>query len=501
MIDVQGIVTKLMAIEQRPYTVLNGRIKDVNVSISAMGEIKAKVDSLYVALGAVQDASVLPSKSVSSSDESAVKATVTGAAAAVPGKITVVPIELAAAQVTSFKGFTKEALTDPSAFLSDVAGANTFRIKLDSTGFSDGFSEEDIANGVLTRSFAVYDGTVTLEALVKQINEDVVLSSRVRASIVNTGDGSASYALVLTGVQTGEAKKFSVEVDVGGEGPVGGGAASDPRQSVGPSNPSNVSWGRIQRSDVLASSAEVKVQGLSVKSNSNVFADALPGVSFEVFKKAPLETFSLNIAKDNAAMLAKVKAFAAALTDLLKRGQELTKPGTEDQAAGPLAGNNGMLSLLSAVRSSYQSGFSFNDPLVVEQLKDTALKGRGSVEKPLYWSALGLDVSRDGTVSVNESSLTSALSGPLGSALFTGFNASLRTVLRSFQGTSGSVYSVIDSMRLNVKTLTVSKSDMEDRLEKKRAALLQQYASLDAKLVGMNQQMSGVRSALAGLSR
>jgi len=41
---------------------------------------------------------------------------------------------------------------------------------------------------------------------------------------------------------------------------------------------------------------------------------------------------------------------------------------------------------------------------------------------------------------------------------------------------------------------------MSERLERKRASLTQQYATLDAKLVGMNQQMTGVRSALAGLS-
>jgi len=84
--------------------------------------------------------------------------------------------------------------------------------------------------------------------------------------------------------------------------------------------------------------------------------------------------------------------------------------------------------------------------------------------------------------------------------LYKGFTASMSSVLRSFQGTSGSVYSVIDSMRTSVKTLNQQKTDMSERLERKRASLTQQYATLDAKLVGMNQQMTGVRSALAGLS-
>jgi len=159
-----------------------------------------------------------------------------------------------------------------------------------------------------------------------------------------------------------------------------------------------------------------------------------------------------------------------------------------------------MLSLLAAVRSSYNAGIVFKDPSAIASLETTAYSGRGTSTNPLFWSAIGVEVARDGTVSVNESTLSQALSGSLGTVLYKGFTASMSSVLRSFQGTSGSVYSVIDSMRTSVKTLNQQKTDMSERLERKRASLTQQYATLDAKLVGMNQQMTGVRSALAGLS-
>jgi flagellar hook-associated protein 2 len=496
MIDVKSIVSQLMQIEQRPLQSLNARIQGVNVSISAFGDIKSKVDSLYASLSAIQDASVMPSKMVRSSDETVVKASISSSADASIGKLVVRAQQLATAQNTTFTGFRSK--DDGEKFTEDLMGSKEFRIQL--TGDWEGVDEGDTAGEEVT----------SLQQLAEQINADSVLQSRVRASIVNTNVSSAPYALVLTGSETGERKTFSASLtNVDGE-IWGGGAAPVPADPSQPDTPitrtgSGLSLeetipGGLSRIDIQALDAKATVQGVTVKSDTNVFKEAISGVSFELLGTSSTASYALTVAQDNSAMTAKVKSFATSLTDLLKKGQEMTKPATENSEAGPLAGNNGMLSLLAAVRSSYNAGIVFKDPSAIASLETTAYSGRGTSTNPLFWSAIGVEVARDGTVSVNESTLSQALSGSLGTVLYKGFTASMSSVLRSFQGTSGSVYSVIDSMRTSVKTLNQQKTDMSERLERKRASLTQQYATLDAKLVGMNQQMTGVRSALAGLS-
>jgi len=212
MIDVKSIVSQLMQIEQRPLQSLNARIQGVNVSISAFGDIKSKVDSLYASLSAIQDASVMPSKMVRSSDETVVKASISSSADASIGKLVVRAQQLATAQNTTFTGFRSK--DDGEKFTEDLMGSKEFRIQL--TGDWEGVDEGDTA--VSMRTFKLGEEVTSLQQLAEQINADSVLQSRVRASIVNTNVSSAPYALVLTGSETGERKTFSASLtNVDGE--------------------------------------------------------------------------------------------------------------------------------------------------------------------------------------------------------------------------------------------------------------------------------------------
>jgi len=286
MIDVKSIVSQLMQIEQRPLQSLNARIQGVNVSISAFGDIKSKVDSLYASLSAIQDASVMPSKMVRSSDETVVKASISSSADASIGKLVVRAQQLATAQNTTFTGFRSK--DDGEKFTEDLMGSKEFRIQL--TGDWEGVDEGDTA--VSMRTFKLGEEVTSLQQLAEQINADSVLQSRVRASIVNTNVSSAPYALVLTGSETGERKTFSASLtNVDGE-IWGGGAAPVPADPSQPDTPITRTGsgssleetipGGLSRIDIQALDAKATVQGVTVKSDTNVFKEAISGVSFEL---------------------------------------------------------------------------------------------------------------------------------------------------------------------------------------------------------------------------
>jgi flagellar capping protein FliD len=132
--------------------------------------------------------------------------------------------------------------------------------------------------------------------------------------------------------------------------------------------------------------------------------------------------------------------------------------------------------------------------------QDSTGAAYGTSIRPISWARVGLEMARGGVVSLNASLFDSAMSGSLGEALVEGFTSSISTVLSDFKGVSGSLQGTIDTMRTNLSTLRNSQTQQEQRLERKRAALVSQYSALDAKLVQMNQMSQNVRSALAGLA-
>jgi flagellar capping protein FliD len=160
----------------------------------------------------------------------------------------------------------------------------------------------------------------------------------------------------------------------------------------------------------------------------------------------------------------------------------MTKPGSKDTKAGPLAGNSGILSLSSSVSSAYSSGFKIT-----------------STNTVYSWSQLGLEWNRNGSVTIREGDLSTAIDGDIGTAMLGGFTSTIKATLAQFRGVSGSLQSSIDVLQTNRSRLSTNIDDLQSRLEKTRAKLISKYASLDAKLVSMNQMSANVRSSLAGL--
>jgi len=85
VIDVRGIVDKLMQIESKPLTAARQRVGAVNVSISAMSEVKALVDKVASSAKAMEDSLMLAGRSVASSDAALVKASVSNPVLSSPG--------------------------------------------------------------------------------------------------------------------------------------------------------------------------------------------------------------------------------------------------------------------------------------------------------------------------------------------------------------------------------------------------------------------------------
>jgi len=137
------------------------------------------------------------------------------------------------------------------------------------------------------------------------------------------------------------------------------------------------------------------------------------------------------------------------------------------------------------VSSAYSQGFKLS----------------GDSDTTYYWNKLGFDRSRDGAVTVNTSTLASMLgdSSSFASSFFAGFSSSIARVLSGFRGVGGSIQAGIQSMQVELKSLSTRQSETQTRLERTRQNLIAKYSKLDAQLVSANQKANNIRGSLASV--
>lgn len=473
MIDVQGIVSKLMAIEQKPLTATQGRIKTAQSSISAMGQLMSLVDSVYSASSAIQDRAMLSSKSASSSDSAVAKVSLVDPGQAPTGSFNFEATEFARAQRTVFFGSGADAVSDPT-----MARGNE-RLRVYTSDPSSSYGSLDVSLD--------FSGA-SLYEIRDAINLNADLKGKLSANVVRRSDTNGvalDYVLVLNGLQTGTAASFVADW----QSFSGGSMVEDIPASVtnaAANPPTTAGFGSY--GSQTAKNALAIVNGVVVGSSTNVFSNAIPGLSIEALKKttsAGSASVSITVGDSRNALKSKLQAFATAVSDFNRKIADLTKSGTTSTAAGPLASNSAVLSLTAAISSSYSAGFTINN----------------QPGATYYWSKIGLDFGRDGSVSFDGSKLDQALDADssFASNLIAGFSSSLYTTTNSLRGASGSIQSGISTMQTRLSSLKSDESTLKNKLEARQKLLLAQYAALDSKLVSMGQQRTNVAQALASL--
>jgi flagellar hook-associated protein 2 len=480
MIDVNGIVSKLMTIEQRPLDVINKRVNSTQVSISAMSQLRASVDAAASAAASMQDMSMLAGKSATSSVPETAAVTLTDVGWASAGTYNFELLKFASSQRTAFFGFA-----DPTA--------------------ARGLEQVRLYNANASSPIGTFDVTLdfsgaSLNDIRDAINDNDALKGKVVATVVQswksdgTIDTSAGYKLLISGASTGVDAAFSAEwnlVDSDGSAnqlapKLDNGAQVFDRDGVTELGVND--GGRYGA--MAASNAVAEVDGIKFGSPTNVFTEAIAGVRIEAFRATTSSTsakVSVTVQNNRDELKKRAQTFASAVSDLQRLVGQLIKPGTPNTPAGPLAGNSAVLGISAAISSSYSQGFKLaSDPSTTYS-----------------WSKLGFDRNRDGSVSLNASTLTSVLadSSAFAANFFTGFSSSIESVLKGFRGVGGSIDSGIQTMQVQLSALNSRKTEAQARLERTRQSLVAKYSKLDSDLVSANQRANNIRGSLASVGR
>lgn len=310
-IDLQSMLTKLMASESTPIVALNSKISTTNSKISLYGTLKSKLDALKTAADTLQYPSRLSAQSATSSDSSVLGASASYTASI--GSYTAEVTQLASAQKSFSSAYTAGTTFDPGElkFTFDIGTSSTISL--------------------------TDQASYTLEEVSSAINKAGI---GVTATVVSASDGT--QRMILTGDESGAGKGFSLSSTL---------TASGSQTSLGSFDTTTAG---LMRAD--AQDAKMSLDGIQISSSTNTFSDAVSGLTLTAEK---LGTSTVTIANDSSKITAAAQAFVDsynAVTSLIKNNSNYSSSTTQS-FSGENATRN-IQNTLNSARTTLPAGLS-----------------------------------------------------------------------------------------------------------------------------------------------
>jgi flagellar hook-associated protein 2 len=452
-LDVNGIVSKLMAVESLPLNLLTTQQASYQAELSAYGSLQGSVSALQTAAQGLTTASSYTGYSATSSDTTVLTATTTTGAVAGTYPISVISLATANTIESNPNSATPAvpySLTDTfnSGTLAITVGGTTTKVTIDSTNN-------------------------TLTGIASAINN---AHAGVVASVVN--DGTTNH-LVMTANSTGAANTIAIAVTQ--DGVTTGTQALTGLDTGTASNYAQVQAGK---------DASFSVNGLALTRPSNTITDVISGVSFTLLKGGSA-TSTLTVARSATSATSAISSFVTSYNALIKSIQTLTSYNASSGQGGALLGDFGVQSLQS-------------------QLPNLAMANVTGVAGGISnLTDIGVTVQKDGTLAVDSAKLSAALSDPTKdvAALMTqttagnqGIAVRFNTLMTQLLSPTGLFQSQTNTINASLKTNADEQSQWNTRLSQIQADYLAQFQALDTAIASMQSTQSFLTQQLAGLT-
>jgi flagellar hook-associated protein 2 len=356
MLDVGSIVDGLINVDSAPMRNIQSKVTTLQSKVSAYQSLNTKLSALSdkvntLLFGATEAPIVQP---YSFSDR---------LSKSVFAKCGVTSSD---ANAISADASNANSAGDYSITVSSLAQAKTMA----SAGFSD-TAATTTGTGTLTITtgsnnpviVTINSSNSTLKGVRDAINN---ANAGVTATIINDGS-SAPYKLLITADDTGTASSFTLTDSLSG------GQALSLAQTQ------------------AATDAQFVVNGVSITKSSNTISDVISGVTFTL-KDLTDSPVTLNVGKDVDSIVTALNEFITAYNTVNSFITGQFTYNTSTKSAGLLSGD----ATLRRIQSNLQSQFTQS---VSNRYTDYNIVGQ-----------VGLEFSRDGSLSLDEAKLRSALS-------------------------------------------------------------------------------------------
>lgn len=314
-LDINSLITKLMAVEQQPLQALAKKEASYQAKLSAYGTLKGYLSTFQTSVQGLTSLSQFNTQKATSSDSTVLAASASGTAATGSYSISVETL----AQNHKLRSGTSYATT------SSTVGTGTLTI--DFGTYSGGAFTQNSSKG--TKTITIDSSQNTLTGVRDAVN---AANAGVSATIVNDGTG---YRLMLTSSDSGAGNALRIVADAGIS------ALAYDASTGGTSN-------LVQTQ--TAQDATLTIDGIAVTKSSNTITDAIEGVTLSLLKGGS-STATLSVTRDTAGIRSAVDGFVKAFNDASTSLKNLTAYNATTKTSAILQGDSTTLSIQSQLRS------------------------------------------------------------------------------------------------------------------------------------------------------
>ncbi|PUU86918.1 MULTISPECIES: flagellar filament capping protein FliD [Halanaerobium] len=318
----------------------------------------------------------------------------------------------------------------------------------------------------------------TLTEISNKINE---AEAGVSASIVDN-------RLVLEASETGVDNALKDTLDTGGP------TISDNNGILAEIGVLNTD-GEIINEPQQASDAEIAINGITgITSSSNEFSDAVEGVTFKINPEAAVDsTATISVAKDTAKATEAVQAFVDQYNSVMDFIDSKSSYDSVTKEGGILQGDGTIMRLQMRLR----------------ELATAKVKDGGNYQT---LSSVGIEIDRDGVMSLDSSKLTEALENNPEEIInlfqaesnvtgYDGMAVRMDSYLdQVLQSNTGLIPRRLDFYDTRIESLNEDIADVERQVEMTRQRYMEQFTNMESAISEMNQQMSWMQSQLSSLA-
>ncbi len=432
--DTAGMIDALVEASSVTKNVLASRVRTAEAAATTISDISSLLAKFKTAVDALSDPDKVASYAVSSSDETTISASVTGAAT--EGKYSVEVSKLAE---------TYRAYSDPVANLDEqlgISGPMTIQI-----GTGDALDIE-------------INPTDSLSDVVTAINGSGL---RIRATTVYDG---SQYRLQLRGLDAGDENAVTV---------------------------TNATLGLDLEANLKqqAQSAQLTIDGFSVTSTSNSIAGMIPGVTLNLSAETT-SPITIETRSDPTSLVTKLEEVVSSYNAVIAKVHTVAGYGSTKASNSELAGDQTLRQLTTQMSRT---------------LSQTLDSGNESYQT---LRSLGIEQNRDGTLSLDSSTLSAALAE----------DPNAVSAILSGEGTSDGIMDLLSQMSERFTTgkealLVTRKSTFEaraeryetriereeDRLASYRERLEAAFGSMETLISGHNATMDYLTALYADKSK
>ncbi len=412
-LDTSSIISQLMDVARAPIRAMQSNISRIESRRTAMQEMNTLMSDLQSALAAVDTGGEFGAGTVSSSQEDSLGASITGDVT--PGTHTVQVLSLAESTILRANGFSSADEEMRAGTLSITTAAGVTDVPLDAA-----------------------NGTRTLNGLASYINENV---DGVNAYVLDTGDGTTPFRLMIEGEEAGAANEVSTSISH-----VGGGLdlTFDTARSAG--------------------DAQLLVNSTTVYRDNNNPTDVLPGVQLDL-KGVTSGNARITVGRDPSAMATKVESVVEAYNKL----NDFIRDQSQSENPGPLAGDATVRTVQRRIQSMMSANYG-----------SAEISGLG---------ALGLGTSQTGELEFDSSDFTAKAGSNYAATLDVltgvgGFFGAMHSQLDLITDTStGLIQPRLDSFDNQITDLNDRIDDSGFRLEQYEETLRSQFTQMESLLL------------------